>query len=306
MTLSLDRLLHQATNILAEVGEADNKNVFDQTQNLIDMIRYSLSAPQKQLGVWETMELNSANSALGAGFFKLAITFACRAIEVNSLPEIEYLFGFEAVRHHHDQPEHPASGAEETEASFRLHDARDLLWSQNTAAIGLLQDQLLRAKKLTLQQKLAAESLVLVQKSAAETVMQEDGEEAKNLIVAQKVQSTESAVSADARVVEETDTQLFMRWAGDAVERQGQDQKIVTEETIQEDKTIALKLKESQRARALTLQRAQKKAAEVLVDNEAAGSLRLKSAQKKEAVILKETNVLKVLLQKKSQGKQGK
>ena len=281
MTSSADKLLHQAMNILSDIGEAKNRNVFDHTQNLIDMIRYALSSSKQQLGVWEAMELNSANSALGAGFLKLAITFACRAIEVNSLSEAEYLFGFEAVRHHHDRPEHPAAGEQETQASFRLHDARDLLWLQNTTAISLLQDQLLQAKGLTFQQKLAAESLMLVQENAAATLIQEDGVVAKGLIVAQKAQSSQPASS------------IFAEAGVDAGAG------------VKEDKEVALKLKESQRLRAFALQLDQKKAAAELVNNEAAGSGRLKSAQKKEAVVLKETNLLKALLKKKEQAEDG-
>jgi|GEM_PF-6813794 len=306
MMSSLDRLLQQATGMLSEVGTADNTNSFDQTQNLIDMVRYSLSFPNQQLGVWETMELNAASSALEAGFLKLAITFACRAIEVNKLQEIEYLFGFEAVRHHHDEPAYKVPKDHSSAALSHKHDARDLLWLQNTTAISLLQGQLSRAKDLTLQQKLAAESLVLMQKKAAEQLVADDGTAAKSLMLTQRARSAtiNLAMTSDGDIVREKDIKLFMRW-GDYSVGQNRGRGRDAGELLKEDKGIALKLKEQQKLRAQALQVEQKDAAMALADNDKAGSARLKSLQKKEAIILKETNVLKALLKKQEPGVQG-
>ena len=299
MTSELDKLLQKATNILADINVKDNRNAFDEAQNLIDRVRYALSFPRQQLGAWEAMELNAANSALEKGFLKLSIVLACRALEVSYLQGEEYHFGFEAVRNSQDQPIKKLMVIPALDTTSQAA-ARDLLWTQNSTAANLMHSQSSTAVHLFLTQRLAAESLVLVQTDAAKNLVIEDGHAASDLFQKQKI-VTDTKNSEEAPhngVLRQKDIESFMR-TGDYSIDVDDEKNLNSIIDLDEEKEIALKLKAHQLCRASGLKEAQRHAASQLKGNEKDGANRLKAAQKNEAIILAETNVLRALLKKK-------
>src|SRR4051812_25745013 len=96
MTNRFDDLRMQALKMFSSAEEPPYQGAFSDVRDLLGKVRESLSPPGQQLGMWETAELNDAEQALDAGFPKLALIAAGKAMAVYRLSEAEYAFGFDS------------------------------------------------------------------------------------------------------------------------------------------------------------------------------------------------------------------
>lgn len=148
-------------------------------RGLLNEIRDIIAPKDEQVGVWETIELNYADRALDAGFFRLALITARQALCVSQLSPEAYEFGLNLA--------HPRAGQgdglnkpnsldelevragelfreQQVEARSLLLDnesaAQDQKAFANTKAALLREAQLAKADKLLKENQRAAQNLL--------------------------------------------------------------------------------------------------------------------------------------------------
>jgi len=99
MTTHFQILKIETLKIFSELDDMLSDQASVDVQELISTIREALARPDQQLGSWEAAELNDADHALEAGFQKLALISAAKAMAVSQLSRDEYAFGFRRARY---------------------------------------------------------------------------------------------------------------------------------------------------------------------------------------------------------------
>lgn len=181
MTRESKELKINILRIFSELRDESRHSNFNRVQKLIDQVTDSLTAPGRKLGPWEISELNYAKHALNAGFSKLALISAGKALAVQQLLKDEYAFGLRSAQHR------------ELKAEY----AKDLLSDQKEAADVLSHIEKESAQRLRSTEESAATELGIAQRKAASALIDENLTDAITLARAQvegidKLEKTEA------------------------------------------------------------------------------------------------------------------
>ena len=141
------------TQLLSSFNDDSLPNNDYETRNLISQIRASMMPTDEQIGVWEMIELNFADSALDAGFNRLALIFARQALCVRQLSPEAYTLGFQLTR---SQTSTTENDGRVTTIEERAEQANELLRDQQMTAENLVLDDQVRNYELKLAGDLAA------------------------------------------------------------------------------------------------------------------------------------------------------
>lgn len=241
-------------------------------RNLLRDVRHALG---QQPGAWEALELQDAERALAAGFPRLALISAGKAIAVQQLSPPEYSFGFESARQR-----------KTGEILMENEEMRHILEGVEADA----------AKKLESTQKKAATALAESQHKAAAALM--DANEA----AATALQNVQKAGLEDLKACEKKEAEQrhelenAISWMGGeyGTPVSARDIAIETDHALHlgTDKKAALDLKEQQDKTADDLKKEQAETARGLRKNEEHDAARLKVEQKHTVEEMKERRIL--------------
>jgi hypothetical protein len=138
----------------------------EEVRHIIYTLRSSLAKEGQQLALWETIELNFADRAIDAGFFKLAMIAAIKALSIHQLSEAEYLFGLEPAKKQQTVLAQP----EDLEKKLYLSRQRQ----QENLGFSLRQDRLIAAQRRTKAENSAAHILSVQQQQKAAMLLKEN------------------------------------------------------------------------------------------------------------------------------------
>jgi hypothetical protein len=146
----------------------------EEARHIIYTLRSSLAKEGEQLPLWETIELNFADRAIDAGFFKLAMIAAIKTLSIHQLSEAEYLFGLDPVKKQQAALAQPES----LEKKLFLTRQRQ----QDNLAFSLRQDQHIAAQVRTKAESSAAHILSVQQQQKAAMLLKENEATAVKLV----------------------------------------------------------------------------------------------------------------------------
>jgi hypothetical protein len=301
MTNQFGDLRMQALKMFSDAEEPPYQGTFSDVRDLLDKVRESLSPPGQQLGMWETAELNAAEQALDAGFPKLALIDAGKAMAVHRLSEAEYAFGFDSARRQKN------TSAETTKAhtdsgAFQTQAAQELLTGQKEAAHMLAQVEEEAARKLESVEEATATTLAGSQRDAAMALLKEDGFAASELVRAQAAGLEGLKVSDTARTAQLHEQEQALSWMAGGYSMEYHMPGLSSEDayTAMNDtqKTAALTLKERQAETAADLKKDQTETASGLKESERLDASTLKTEQQQAALRLREAQTVKAMQKK--------
>ena len=142
--------------LLSDFRDDAQLNENGEVRDLISQIRAGIATSDEQVGVWEMIELNSADRALDAGFSRLALIAATQALVVSYLSPEAYTFGLRMMHTHIHFDKRPS-----VDNALRIYErqAQELLQEQRMAAQSLLLDNQEMACDLKLANDTAANAL---------------------------------------------------------------------------------------------------------------------------------------------------
>ena len=161
----------QILKIFSDASDTSNPQDLDDARHVIDKLREAFAGNLEQLGLWETAELNYADRAIDAGFFRLAMISAVKAISIHQLSPEEYAFGFCLVGAQHKSFMNINNREKKMELDIeetRIQAARILKSNQEFAAQALSDQEQSSADKLYQEQQNEARALEEHDSRAAE------------------------------------------------------------------------------------------------------------------------------------------
>ena len=281
----------QTLRIFSDFEDAQHhEGTSDAVRDLVGKARESLLLPGQQLGVWETAELNNAEHALDAGFPRLALIAAAKALAVHQLSEAEYAFGFDSARR-------PVGAVEDA--------ARALLADEKGAANALAQAEENAARKLESVREATAAVLAESQQKAATALLQEDKDAAADLIQAQAAGLERMKTEEERKVVHLHEQEQALSWmiGGYSVESympilSAEEAYAAANDT---QKTAALALAERQDKTAANLKESQASEAFGLQEDGRLEAAALKGKQRRLSIQLRESQTIRALRKSKSE-----
>lgn len=174
------------TQLLSSFNDDSLPNNDYETRNLIRQIRASMMPAGEQIGVWEVIELNFADRALDAGFYRLALIFARQALCVTELSPEAYTFGFNLIR---------------SQISTGENDGRSItIEEQAEHANELLRDQQMTAENLVLDDQIKSYELKLASDIAAIELRKSQIAKARDLLEKNRLKAIELADDNEQRL----------------------------------------------------------------------------------------------------------
>ena len=281
--------------IFSDAGDSTNPQDLEDARHVIDKLREVFSGNMEQLGLWETAELNYADRAIDAGFFRLAMISAVKAISIHQLSAEEYAFGFCLVGAQHKSfmsINRREKKMEEHTEDTRINAASILKSNQAFAAQALSDSERLLADKLYIQQQKEAEVLAEHDMQAAER-LKADG--------LTKMDGFSFVLNKSRQRVQELEQLLAMMSGSYSVEtRNDAGDAGVFLQGLKTDREIeAASLKKEQGALAENLKAAQQEKAKTLKEMQDEDANDLKKHQAQTASALADKEIVKKILKSK-------
>lgn len=293
MPARFNDLKTNAYRIFSELAPADYVSAAPEVQALVDKLREMLAADGKQLGAWETIELNYADQALQSGFPKLALLAAGKAMVMHQLSRDEYNFGYDAARRN------SAVLSVTPIVELREKAATDLLSDQKEAAKMLVLSEKIIAKKLLTVAETAAVALELQQRETAvvlETAHQDDADslEKNQTSNLERLKAVETKMTTINQEQEQVISWLTGGYSVEGTVRdissetsyvlKGEAQRDAAQETKQQQSNTALHLKKTQQDIASDQKAAEDLAAKKLTTEQKETAEKLREAQAIKAI----------------------
>lgn len=297
MTNSARDLRMRVLEMFSDLEDARYDGNLHAARDLLGKVRESLLPSGGQLGMWEASELNDAEQALEAGFPKIALIAAGKAIAVHQLSDSEYAFGFSVARR-------PATPDESSKTHVqgdisRVIAAGELFTEQKKAANALEKAEEDTARKLGSVEEATAEALADSQSEAAASLLKTDGLAAAELMKAQLAELEGIKANEAARTAHIHEQEQALSWmaGGYTVEYHmpvlpSQDAYTAMKDT---QKTAALVLKGRQVETAADLKASQADTASGLKKSEMIEAAGLKAGQEQAAIELREIQTIKAI-----------
>lgn len=277
--------------IFSDARDVASPQDLEEARRVIDKLRETFSAGGEQLGLWETAELNYADHAINAGFLRLAMISAVKAISIHQLSDEEYAFGFCLVGAQHKSFMHIGEREKKVQTDLketRKEAARILKSNQEFAAQALADQERLSANKLRVQQEKEAWILDKHNVQAAERLKASDLNEIEGLSI---------VLDSSRRRLNELEELLLLLSGGYSVQSglEGRDVDVFFSSLSEQKELAADGLKKDQAIIAADLRVEQQEKAKLVKAGEEAHAKELKRSQSKSATDLRDSQTIKNL-----------